>query len=164
MSRAPRAGGPYVTPIDVAASVALTPDAIVYLTNEAPRGYYTLEATKTYVYEIGGPDAAYLSTSFAWDAGIVITSITAEDCDWPAVDVPPFATANTDWFDEDPAAAFVATKGAGVTVTAGVVAVAGGAVGGCRYNIGQTGALRTRFIVVVGATGGKLRVAAHGKN
>ncbi len=163
MSRMPRAGGPYVTPIDVAASVALTPDAIVYLTNESPRGFYTLASGSTYVYEVGGPDAPYISASIAWDASIIITSITVEDCDWPAVDVSPFATSNQDWFDEDPAAAFIATKGAGVTNTNGVISVAGGAVGGCRYNIEQTGAMRTRFIVVVGGTGGKLRFASHGK-
>lgn len=128
------------------------------------RGVYTLEAGALYFFPVGGQDAATLSAHFQWDAEIILTSITLEDSDMPGNDVSDYASsAAGSWIDEDPPGAFVGTKGAGVTVSAvGVVAVAGGAAGGCRFDI-ETAARRTRFAVQVGATGGQMRCATWGK-
>lgn len=49
-------------------------------------------------------------------------------------------------------------------LTSGVVAAAGTGVGGAMWHISDTGAKRTMLSVVVGATGGALRVSAHGKD
>ena len=130
---------------------------------EFGRGSFTLTAGATYYYPIGGQDCPNLSAHMHWDAAIVITSITVEDCDMPPGEVSDYvASTGGQWIDEDPAAAFVGVKGAGVTVTSGVVAAAGGALGGCLFHI-STGARRTRLAVVVGATGGEMRCAAWGK-
>lgn len=127
-------------------------------------GAFTLLANTTYYYVIGSKDASRISAHFRWDATIVITSMTVEDCDFPPSAVTDYASgANGEWIDEDPSTAFVGTRGAGVTVTNGVVAVAGGAAGGCRFNVTEQAARRTRIAVVVGATGGEVVCSTWGK-
>lgn len=168
MSRMPRAGGVYVAPVDVAASQALPvgvePIQDVLVTPEAPHGKYTLVAGTTYVYPLGGPDAPFLSAHVQWDAAIIITSITVEDTNFGKADVTNFSTTAGDWINENPSTAFVGFVGAGVTVTNGVIAVIGGAAGGCMFHVAETGAIRSRLRVAVGATGGALRVGSHGKD
>ena len=131
---------------------------------EFGNGAFTLVAGATYFFPLGGTDSKVISAHMHWDASIVITSITVEDTDFSPRDVLDFtSSAGGQWIDEDPTTAFVGTKGAGVTVTNGVVAVAGGALGGARFNIADTGARRTRLAVVVGATGGEVRCASWSK-
>ncbi len=154
MSRAPRAGGTYVTPITAAG---------VEATAAPGRGNYTLVLGTTYVFMLGGPDATVISAHFQWDASIVITSLTVEDCNMPETEASDYSTTAGDWIDEDPSTAFVGVVGAGVSHTAGVATATGGALGGCMFHIADTGARRTRIKVVVGATGGVLRCAAHAK-
>lgn len=130
---------------------------------EFGRGTFTLLTGVTYFFPLGGQDAPFISAHCQWDASIVITSITVEDCDFTEADIPWYSDNAGEWIDEDPSTAFVGTKGAGVTVTSGVVAVAGGAIGGCMFHIADSGARRTRLKVVVGGTGGEMRVATWGK-
>jgi len=135
---------------------------------EFGRGAFTLLANTTYYFPVGGQDAFIVSAHMRWDASIVITTITFEDCDFPpgtgGAEVTDFETSSEGaWIDEDPSTAFVGTKGAGVTVTSGVVAVAGGAKGGCRFNVDGQGARRSRLAVVVGGTGGEVVCSTWGK-
>lgn len=134
-------------------------------------GSYTLASGTTYYYPLGGADSPFISAHVQWDASIVITSITVEDCNFPEPRGLAQATGEVawhddaagQWIDEDPSTAFVGSDGAGVTVTNGVVAVAGGAQGGCMIHVTDTAARRTRLKVVVGGTGGELRVATWSK-
>lgn len=130
---------------------------------EFGRGSYTLATGVTYYYPLGGQDALDVSAHLQWDASIIITSITVEDSNMPDSEVTWYSSTAGEWIDEDPSTAFVGTVGAGVTVTAGVTAVAGGALGGAMYHVSDTAARRTRIKVVVGATGGEMRVASWGK-
>jgi hypothetical protein len=130
---------------------------------EFGRGSFTLASGATYFYPIGGQDCPVVSAHCQWDAAIVLTSITVEDCNFPESEVDSWDDAAGEWIDEDPSAAFVGSDGAGVTVTAGVVDVSGGAQGGCMFHVSSNGARRTRLKVVVGGTGGEMRVAAWGK-
>lgn len=154
MSRANRPGGSYVTPIKT--SDGTSPDVV-------DDGRYTLTSSTTYVWPLGGADGTRVSAHVQWDAAIVITSITVEDSNFPEVDVSNYSTTAADWIDEDPTTAFVGVVGAGVTVTNGVVAVAGGAAGGAMFHVVDTGAKRTRLTMVVAGTGGKVRVAEWAK-
>jgi len=157
----------YITPIKSDGTVE-TEDG-----TEFGRGSYTLASGTRYFYVIGGADAPFNSIHFQWDASIIITSLTVEDCNFPPVargdgaggagDVSDFSVAAGDWIDEDPSTAFVGTVGAGVTVTSGVVAVAGGAQGGCMFHVVDTGARRTRVNMLVGGTGGEARCAVWAK-
>lgn len=156
MSRHPTSTS-YITPIKSDGTVQ-DPSNV-----EFGRGAFTLVTGVKYFYPLGGQDAPTLSAHVQWDASLVITSITVEDCNFPDSEVAWHADAAGEWIDEDPASAFVGSDGAGVTVTAGVVAVAGGAQGGCMFHISDTGARRTRLAVVVAGTGGEMRVAAWGK-
>lgn len=151
----------FITPVK---SDGTTPSRGTDATFNNSRGVFTLEANTTYYYPLGGQDAPCVSSHFQWDASIIITSLTVEDCDFPPEAVSNYAASTTGgWIDEDPSTAFVGTKGAGVTVTNGVVAVAGGAAGGCRFNIDGTAARRTRIAVAVGGTGGEVRASSWAK-
>lgn len=131
---------------------------------EFGRGSYTLVAGTTYYYPIGGQDARALAAHCQWDASLVLTSITIEDCCMAEHDVTSYSSNAGEWIDEDPTSAFVALVGASASSSNGVVAVAGGAQGGAMFQIDGTGARRTRLKVVVGATGGEMRVASWGKD
>lgn len=130
---------------------------------EFGRGAFTLTASQTYYFPIAGHDSPFLSVHLKHDAAIAITSATIEDCDFPESEVSNYSSDAGDWIPEDPTDAYVGTAGAGTSVTAGVVAVVAGNKGGARWNIEGTGARRTRLAVVVGATGGEVRVSAWGK-
>ncbi len=156
MSRQPRAGGPYVVPVNVADGVEATP--------AAGRGNFTLVLGTTYVFILGGEDAPIESAHFNWDAGIVLTSLTVQDCNMGETEVTNTSTTGGHWIGETPLTAYVAVDGAGVSQAIGVVSATGGAVGGCMFHVSNTGARRTRIRVVVGATGGVIRCGAHGKD
>ena len=89
------------------------------------RGTFTLLTGVTYFFPLGGQDASALSAHLRWDASIVLTSVTVEDCNFSEDDVALYDDAAGDWIDEDPSTAFVGSDGAGVTVTAS----SGGSVG-----------------------------------
>lgn len=156
MSRQPRAGGRYVPPVKQ--SDGTTPA-------EAPVGAYTLEANTTYVYIIGGIEASRVSIQLTgYTSGLVITSATVQDTNHQSAEVTDRSLTVGEWVTEDPSTAFVGVDGTGWSVTNAVVAASGAGVGGAVWHISDTGAARTRLAVVVGATGGLVRVSAHGKN
>jgi len=127
------------------------------------RGSFTLVAGATYFYPLGGQDAPYLDAHCQWDAALILTSVTVETCGFPESEVSYYSDDAGEWIDQDPATAYVGSDGAGVTVTAGVVAVAGGAQGGCNFQMSGSTSRRTRLKVVVGAIGGEMRTASWGK-
>lgn len=147
----------YITPYNTAGTEQ------VQSAVEFGHGSFTLVNGTDYFYPLGGQDSAFISAHVQWDASVVITSITVEDCDFPERDVAWYSDNSGEWIDEDPSTAFVGSDGAGVTVTNGVVAVAGGAQGGCLFHIADSGARRTRIKISVGATGGEVRVASWAK-
>lgn len=132
---------------------------------EKGRGNFTLEAATTYYFPLGGADASVISAHLAWPgSSIILTSVTVEDCNAPHSDVTDYSSTLGHWIDEDPTTAFVGVVGTNVTQTNGVVAATGDAGGGgCLFHVADSGARRTRLKVVVGATGGDVFCAVHGK-
>jgi hypothetical protein len=156
MSRQSRAGGRYIAPLQTNGTE---------LTDQLGRGIYALSASTTYLFILGGTDAPFASIHLTgYTAGLVITSATIQDCDHHDTEVPNTSVVVGEWVNEDPTTAFVGVDGTGWSVTNGVVAASGGGVGGALWHIGETGAARTRLTVVVGGTGGNVRVSGHGKD
>ena len=69
-----------------------------------------------------------------------------------------------EWSTEQPSTAYVASDGTGWSASNGVGAATGAGLGGLFWHVAETGAARTRLTIVVGATGGPVRVSAHGKD
>lgn len=132
-------------------------------------GTFTLEALATYYFPIPCADASVISAHLGWPgSALVITSATVEDCNLPEGSTSGGVTAYDatvgNWIDEDPTTAFVGVSGTNVTQSNGVVAASGDASGGgAMFHIADSGARRTRIKVVVGATGGDIFCACHGK-
>ena len=127
------------------------------------RGSFTLASGTTYYYPLGGQDSPFMSIHAQGDAAIVITSMTVEACDFPESDVDVFDNAAGEWMAKSSSGINATVEGAGYTNTSGVVDTTGGAQGGARWDVFNHGARRTRLAVVVGATGGELRVASWAK-
>lgn len=117
----------------------------------------------TYYFPVGGAGVLINSIHILWDAAIIITSITIEDSNITDISGTTVGAAG-EWITENPTTGtYVATEGAGVTVTGSSVAVAGGAAGGCIYHLGNMATRRVRVAVVVAGTGGKLQIFPHGR-
>jgi hypothetical protein len=156
MSRMPRAGGRYIHPLQINGDE---------LTEEVGRGVFTLVANTRYFFILGGADAPFLGVTLTgYDAAMVLTSAAIQDTDHPDQEVPNHSVIVGEWVTEDPTTAFIAADGAGWVGTNGVLAVAGGAVGGAKWHVAETAAFRTRLDIQVGATGGRVRVSSHGKD
>lgn len=154
-----RGSSRYITPIDIADGTSPA---------EGPHGVYSLVASHTYVYILPTKDTAFTSIDLQGiDAGLVITSATVQDANRKDGDLTDTDTTVGGWKNERPPNGYVAADGSGWSVgsgaTACVVASTGSAVGGALWHVAETGAARTRLIVVVGATGGKAVVSAAGK-
>lgn len=159
MSRMPRAGGRYVQPID-ANGVLVPPDT----NGNAAHGVYELEANSVYFFILGGADAPFMSVHLTgYDSGLIIDSATIQDCNHHDQDVTDHSVVAGEWISEDPTTAFVGVEGTGWSQTNGVVAVAGGNLGGALWHYAETGAFRHRLTIDTGGTGGHVRVSVHGK-
>lgn len=150
-----RSGGRYVPPID---STGATPNT------EGPQGTYTLTAGQHYYYVLGGDSAPFVSVHITGNAAIVITSATVQDCNHGDNEVTNFSTTAGEWIPETPTTAYVGTTGTGWSQTNGVAAALGTGAGGAMFHVTETAARRTRLDVLVGATGGTLKVSAMGKD
>lgn len=156
--------GTYIPPIAASDSSTLAIDKT---------GHATLLANATYYFPLGD-DTTSTSTvdrnmssvrrasleraQVQWDALVAMT-VTIEDTIWP--DVSPSSTVAGDWLQQNPSTAYVpVTGGSAVNAT---VTVAGGSLGGCGYDLGNFGGSRLRVKLVVGATGGSVRVGQCGK-
>lgn len=140
----------------------------------------TLAPSTTYYFPLGASKApmpaetGLVSVHVRGDAAI-IAAFTIEDTDFPstispgdgrgAVDVSDFEAAATagNWIPENPSTAIVGFVGTGWSSTAATLNSAGTGVGGGMFHVGNIGSRRVRLKVVVAGTGGKIRVAVHGK-
>lgn len=148
----------YITPVK-SDGVVQTESA-----TEFGRGAYTLALSTTYYYPLAGQDALALHAHLQWDAAIVLTSVTVEECDMPESEVTDHEAGTTGtWLPTSVDRITSTVEGAGATNTSDVIAVSGGAAGGGAMNVSEHGARRTRLKVVVGGTGGELRVASWAK-
>ena len=129
---------------------------------EGPSGQYTLEASATYYYDVPSDDQLFAVQIIGYTAGLVITSATIQDSSCDPRDVALISSTAGEWISESPSTAYVGTDGTGWTVASGVVASAGSALGGALWHVVDSGASRTRLRVVVGGTGGIVRVAWSG--
>lgn len=130
---------------------------------EFGRGSFTLASATTYMYPLPAQDVPVLGVHLQHDAAIAITSATIEVCSFPPSEVSDFSDGAGEWFGLVPTTAYVPVDGATTTATNGVVAVVAGNIGGAHWDIADTGARRARLKIVVGATGGEVRVASWGK-
>lgn len=159
MGQQGRAGGRYIIPINSSGD---------QLTNEGPRGAFTLASGQTYRYILGARHAPYFSVQLqGLDSALVITSTAIKDCNADERDIDDKNTDNGGWIVEDPATSFIAADGTGWTgnsPSSGSVAAAGSGVGGAMIHITGGAAARCLLEVVVGGTGGRLRVSSHSKD
>lgn len=151
----------YITPIKSDGTTpTFAPGADATLTG---RGVYTLVAGQTYYFPLPVGGSSMYDVHLQHDAAIAITSATIETSSMGESEVSNISAVAGAWMDQDPSTAFVATVGAGTTATNGVVAVVAGNVGGADWQVSATGAARSRLEVVVGATGGEVRLGFCGK-
>jgi hypothetical protein len=142
------------------AAVAEAPSADATLNG---RGVYTLTAATTYYFVLPVGGSAMYDVHLQHDAAIAITSATIQTCSMPKRDVSDISSVAGAWIDQDPETAFVGTDGATTTASDGVVAVVAGNVGGANWQISDAPAARSRLEVIVGATGGEVRLGFCGK-
>ena len=161
-----RGNSRYLVPIDVADGSS---------PSEAPHGTYQLSSGHTYVYILPSKDTPFQSIDLQGiDAALAFTSATIQDTNFPgplgadktAGDLSDVDTTVGGWKNERPTQGYVAADGTGWSVgtsaTACVVASTGAGIGGALWHIAETGAARTRLLLVCTGTG-KARVAAAGK-
>lgn len=127
------------------------------------RGVFTLLANTTYYYMFGGAPASRQHVHMTgYTAGLVLTSATVQTCS-RGDDVLHTSTVTGEWIPETPSDGDAEVTGTGWASASAVVAAAGSGLGGASFMLSDWGADRTRLEVVVGATGGDLAVAWHGK-
>lgn len=159
MSTQGRTGTRYITPID-STGAPLT---------ENGRGRFTLAAGQTYHYIIGGDEAPFTSVHLTGlSSAAIITSATLRYCNHPidpgVNSITNFDTTAGMWPPGGSASDVVQVEGAGWVATSGVLAVAGGAVGGAFWHVAENCAARIRLTVVMAGTGGDFLCSGHGKN
>lgn len=125
-------------------------------------GYATLVAGQTYVYPVAEADADKIGFEVAYDGAIVAT-VTMEDTYHR--EVADTENAGGHWVQQNPTSAYIAVSPAGTaTPTAATLAVPGGtAAGAAEWSMEGLDSERQRIKVVVGGTGGVLRVTERGK-
>ncbi len=126
-------------------------------------GRQTLLANTTYYYALPGNTELIGAVHLQGDSAIILTSADIEESCFDPGDVSLVSTSAADWMKQDPSSAYIPVVGAGWSVTNATVAAAGGAAGGAIWDLGNLGGKRRRLKVVVGGTGGKLRVGTNGK-
>jgi hypothetical protein len=126
---------------------------------------YKLVAGQTYYAKLGGKEAWEFLSQLYWDAAIILTSVAIEFCAFPGgIDVADLSAIAGQWVKQDAAPPVKGQAvGAGAVFTNSTLAVAGGAAGGATFEIGQTGTRRARMKIVVGGTGGDVRIGNFGK-
>jgi hypothetical protein len=151
----------YITPLKSdGTEAASAPGTDATLTG---RGVFTLEAATTYYFPLPIASSAIYDVHLQHDAAIAITSATIETTSMGETEVTNISSTAGAWADQDPSTAYVATVGATTTHTNGVGAVVAGNVGCLDWQVSASGAHRGRLKVVVGATGGEVRLGFCGK-
>jgi hypothetical protein len=125
---------------------------------------WTLLANQTYYAQLGGLDASHVSYHAIFEtAGMIVTSVTLEDCNFPEAIVGPLSETVGQWIPETPDDGDIEVVG-NCAQADGVVSKTAGAAGGAMAHYSGVGSLRARLRIVMGATGGVARFAAHGKD
>lgn len=155
MSRNSRPGGPYVRPVKSDGTDAAAGGG---------RGMFTLAASTTYYAVLNPEDALVVGAHLTgYTAGLVLTSVTVEMCSHGKDEASDYDSTSGNWIPQNPPAAYVPVVGSGWTATAASVASTGSAVGGCWFDLSEMGARRCRLKIVVGSTGGDVRISTGGK-
>lgn len=140
-----------------------------------------LVAGTTYMYGLSASDSPTVATHVKWDPAIIITRLTIEECCLPRYLNSSTATSSPDIIDTSQTKGdwiiwpLPATNvsllsddgsagGATYTPATGILAVAGGTAGGAMFHLPDQATPRLRITVVVGATGGVLRVGEGRKD
>lgn len=160
MGRHPTAA--YVTPITTAGA-AVAEAAGESALGTSNRGVFTLAAATTYIFPLGGQDASVLHAMLQGDAAIIITSATVEESDIGESEAANHSDNAGEWIATSVDRITTSVEGTGWAATADVGSSAGGNAGAVAWNIVDHGARRTRIKVVVGATGGQVRMSAWAK-
>ena len=126
----------------------------------AGRNGVTLANNATFYVGFGVEGALIQSVHLQWDAALILTAVTVEDSNNP--DAAITSSTAGEWIQEDPATAYVGGLG-NLTVTNLTLAVAGGAAGGAMIHLGNLGSLRQRLKLVVGGTGGVIKITGHAR-
>lgn len=140
--------------------------------SETDAGKVTL-GVNTYYFEILATDKALQQAIEILTDATIVATFTIEECVFPstrqnqpggAADVLTYeASSVANWVQMNVAAAgYAQGAGTGWTITVLSLVKAAG-VGGAIINLNASGSLRRRIKAVV-TTGGKVRVAAHGKD
>lgn len=151
----------YVTPITAAGTVQEIDSDTTF---ENARGLFTLAAATTYYFVLPVGASTIADIHLTHDLAIAITSAKIETCSHGRTEVEDNSVIAGEWMDQDPSTAFVALVGAGTTHTSGVVAVVAGNAGGADWQVSGFAAARARLAVVVGGTGGEVRLSFCGKD
>lgn len=139
----------------------------------------TLAANTTYFFPLGADrspvpaETTVVDAQLRWDNAIALTA-TVETSLFPSthpeggatgvVDVGDDNTTAGNWILQAPPDGYVPVVGGGTfSAATGAVTVAAGQQGGCEFTLNGFGPRRGRVKVVVGATGGLVRFAVHGK-
>ncbi len=151
----------YITPVTAAGVEQAADSDSSFATG---RGVFTLASGTTYYFVLPVGGSSMFDLHMTHDNAIILTSATIETCGHGRADVADNSSVAGEWIDQTQADAFVALVGAGTTASSGVVAVAGGAAGGADWQVSECSAPRARLAVVVGGTGGEVRVSFTGKD
>ena len=130
----------------------------------AGMGKYTLTSSTTYYVPLTHNYNRLASLHMTWDASIILTSVTLEVSNMPgdyATGVKWTSSTAGDFVALAPATGpqGVVVAGTGASIASGVIAVAGGNVGGGVFNLTDHGMARARLKIVVGGTGGVVKVS-----
>lgn len=156
----------YIQPYDNAGNaVAIAPTASGKLSG---RGCYALQANNTYYFPFGGQDARVRSVELEFDPAIVITSANIEDTNVAPAEANDFANrtvapTSTAWVPETPSSGYVAQVGGVSSNANSTIGTNGSGDGAAIWNVADVGTRRGRLAVVVGATGGTVRVSIWGE-
>ncbi len=156
---------PYLIPYKDTAGVAdpAAPGGDAAL-GTANRGVYTLASGTNYFVEVPCSDAGLVHVLLQGDAALILTSVTIEETDLDGKDALVITDTTGTWLVTDDTRITAKAEGAGWTIGANdIAAVAGGAAGAASFNISDVGARRMRVKIVVGGTGGEVRVSFWGK-
>lgn len=140
-----------------------------------------LVAGTTYMYGLSASDSPTVAIHVKWDAAIIITRLTVEESCLPrflnsgagggAPDIIDTSQTKGDWIIWPLPATNVSlisddgSVGAGTyTPATGILATTGGTGGGAMFHLPDQATPRLRVTVVVGATGGVLRVGEGRKD
>lgn len=127
------------------------------------KGTYTLASSSTYYVPLRAADVETLGAHLTtYTAGLVLTSVTVEVCSHSSP-VDDLSTTAGEWVQWNPPGAYVPVTGSGWSSIGATVASTGSALGGAAFDFSDVGQRRLRLKLVVGGTGGDVRLSVSRK-